>query len=81
MRPAGTVRINRSGFASMQPRQPLPARPVPSAPQVASAPEPTSELTVLAFICKQLSRCPDPDPQLSWYDGVADDTVVVNTKP
>lgn len=80
VRPARSVRVNRAGFASIRPRSPLPARPVPSAPRVASAPQPTSELTVLAFICKQLSRCPDPDPQLSWHDGVADDTVVVNTK-
>jgi hypothetical protein len=69
-RPAGgsTVRVNRGGFASMRPRN---VRPVPTASPSTSAPEPTSELTVLAFICKRLSRCPDPDPQLSWYDGAA----------
>ena len=68
--PRPAVRVNRGGFASMRPRGGLPARNVPSAPPLAPT-TPTSELTVLAFICKRVSRCPDPDPQLSWYDGAA----------
>jgi len=43
-------------------------RPIPTprpAPAPAPAP-PTDEVTILAFICKRLPRCPDPDPALTW---------------
>ena len=28
--------------------------------------QPNDEITLLAFICKRLPLCPDPDPALSW---------------
>jgi hypothetical protein len=41
-----------------------------STPPPASTPQPPTatdaEVSVLAFICKRLPRCPDPDPSLSW---------------
>jgi hypothetical protein len=40
---------------------PAPA-PVPAPPPA----QPTDEVTILAFICKRLPRCPDPDPALTW---------------
>lgn len=42
--------------------------PVPPPPPRPTPPpdSPTDEITVLAFICKRLSRCPDPDPALHW---------------
>jgi hypothetical protein len=51
---------------------PLPSpRPLPMpVPEPSPAPQPeatpTDEVTILAFICKRLSRCPDPDPALTW---------------
>jgi hypothetical protein len=56
-------------------QRPLPTpgpRPSPTptpAPAPAPAPppaSPTDEVTILAFICKRLPRCPDPDPALTW---------------
>lgn len=43
--------------------------PVATPPTPPAAPAPvadTSEMIVLAFICKRLGLCPDPDPALSW---------------
>ena len=34
--------------------------------QEPAPPLPTDEVTILAFICKRLPRCPDPDPALTW---------------
>jgi hypothetical protein len=69
--PRPVVRVNRSGFASMRSLNDRPIRKVPSAPLRAPETTPSSELTVLAFICKRVPKCPDPDLQLSWYDGAA----------
>jgi hypothetical protein len=68
VRPAGStaVRVNRAGFASRRPRTPPAAQPAAAVPAAAPAQDLTPELTVLAFVCKRLSRCPDPDPALSW---------------
>jgi hypothetical protein len=38
----------------------------PSPPPAPTPAPPTDEVTILAFICKRLSRCPDPDPALTW---------------
>ena len=48
------------------PMDPRVTMPIP-APAPAPAP-PTDEVTILAFICKRLPRCPDPDPALPWSD-------------
>jgi hypothetical protein len=48
--------------ASTQPSAPVPA-PAPQSPPAAA---PTDEVAILAFICKRLGRCPDPDPTLTW---------------
>ena len=40
--------------------------PAPPAPPPASAPP--NVITILAFICKRLPKCPDPDPSLTWTD-------------
>jgi hypothetical protein len=51
---------------------PAPAPPASPSPGAASAASSSaarpwgSELTVLAFICKRLPRCPDPLPDLTW---------------
>jgi hypothetical protein len=61
---ARPVRVN-SGFTSIQRRE-LPSRTAPIAPPVTSAATPSPALTVVAFVCKRLARCPDPDPRLTW---------------
>jgi hypothetical protein len=65
------TRVNRGGFASMRPRSDRPSPKVPSTPMPASTTTPNPELMVLAFICKRVPKCPDPDLQLSWYGGAA----------
>jgi len=35
-------------------------------PDPAPETKPSDEITILAFICKRLPLCPDPDPALSW---------------
>jgi hypothetical protein len=40
-------------------------KPPPPPPQEESTP-PSPDVSVLAYVCKQLPRCPDPDPALSW---------------
>jgi hypothetical protein len=47
------------------PKQP-PAPPEPAQPPAPPQAPPTDEVTILAFICKRLPRCPDPDPALTW---------------
>ncbi len=68
-RPAGTrppaTRADRAGFGSISRRGR--ARPIqPSAVPAASVTAPPSELTIIAYICKRVARCPDPDPTLQW---------------
>jgi hypothetical protein len=41
----------------------VPATPQPSS--TATAP-PSDDIYVLAFICKRVGKCPDPDPTLTW---------------
>jgi hypothetical protein len=44
-----------------------PPRPRPEPDPAPPPPEPPSDdVTVLAYICKRLPRCPDPDPALRW---------------
>ena len=43
------------------PVEPAPPPPPPPAPQ--ANPE---EIAILAFICRRVPRCPDPDPTLAW---------------
>jgi hypothetical protein len=40
--------------------------PEPPAPQPAPQPSTTSDITVLAFICKRLPKTPDPLPDIQW---------------
>ena len=43
---------------------PLPSPPpVPAPPQVET---PHDEVAILAFICRRVPKCPDPDPSLTW---------------
>jgi hypothetical protein len=70
------IRLSEHSFASLvfhreafeplfPPLAPLPPRPdavLPAEPPAAVS----DDITVLAFICKRLPRCPDPDPSLEW---------------
>jgi hypothetical protein len=66
--------VSRLGRAVYRlPTPPPPAAPAPaptttpattSAPP--TAPTPDDSIAVLAYICKTLPKCPDPDPALSW---------------
>ena len=68
--PAAYARLNASTFASApaaaQPAQaPLGAG---TAPAGTSQPPPAgpAQVSILAFICKRLPKCPNPDPTLNW---------------
>ena len=70
-----TVRDHRAGQFSAKPgpRPYVVGRPVvtapqpePTAPTPQPQPGPTNEVMILAFICKRVVRCPDPDLTLSW---------------
>jgi hypothetical protein len=68
--PAAYARLNASTFASApaaaQPAQaPLGAG---TAPTGTSQPPPAgpAQVSILAFICKRLPKCPNPDPTLNW---------------
>jgi hypothetical protein len=75
---AVSVRDHRAGgFSAAAPEHRLRpyvvSRPVMTAPQPEATtpppqpqPGPTNEVMILAFICKRVPRCPDPDPTLSW---------------
>jgi hypothetical protein len=59
------VSLERVGFSAVRgKRRPEPRRP--TAVPTPSVEAPTSELTIIAFICKRVPRCPDPDPALLW---------------
>jgi hypothetical protein len=49
--------------ASPEPR-PGPSTPAPEPASVTTLPP--DSISILAFVCKRLPRCPDPDPQLPW---------------
>jgi hypothetical protein len=40
--------------------------PTETKPDPAAETKPSDEITILAFICKRLPLCPNPDPALSW---------------
>lgn len=60
-KPRSVVRLKSHTFAAIRPVAPAP----PPAPAPAS---PLDEETVyiMAFICRRLPRCPNPDPDLQW---------------
>jgi hypothetical protein len=45
--------------------EPIPPQLPSPTPAPTPAP-PTDEVAILAFVCKRLPRCPDPDPALTW---------------
>ncbi|MGE0225928.1 MAG: hypothetical protein AB7F35_30335 [Acetobacteraceae bacterium] len=53
-------------------RPPIRAFPLPTVPNRPAPPPPppatpaTDAISILAFICKRVPRCPDPDPALQW---------------
>ncbi len=54
-----TVVVARSGASAAQPGS--------GTPQPQPQPQPVDEdIYILAFICKRLPKCPDPDPALMW---------------
>jgi hypothetical protein len=71
---AAQVRDHRAGEFSARPRprpyvvsQPVPTAPDPEPPPPPRPqPQPTNEVMILAFICRQVSQCPNPDLNLSW---------------
>lgn len=42
----------------------IPATPAPAPASTTSSP--SDDIYVLAFICKRVGKCPDPDPNLTW---------------
>ena len=43
----------------------LPPQPEPTPPPP-PPPAPDGSISILAFICKRIKKCPDPDPSLTW---------------
>ena len=57
--------LNRAAFTRLK----VPPRERPVVGNLASSPEPqlqNDDIHILAFICKRLPRCPNPDPDLQW---------------
>ena len=48
--------------APVPPPPPTPEPPPPPEPE----PDPRKDISILAFICKQLPKSPNPDPSLTW---------------
>ncbi len=46
--------------------QPVPHPTPPPAPAPPQVEAPHDEVAILAFICRRIPRCPDPDPSLTW---------------
>lgn len=68
----------RFGGVIQRPPTPVPVTPTPTQP--APPPPPTTQtqssgaqISVLAFICKRLPLCPNPDPSLNWGGDTAGD--------
>jgi hypothetical protein len=68
MRPAVMARLNAATFANVQvskpPQQASPDGGTPSTTQTTSG----GQVSILAFICKRLPKCPNPDSSLTWTD-------------
>ena len=68
--PAAFARLNASTFASVPATaQPASAAPGPGAAPAGASQQPPpgpAQVTILAFICKRLPKCPNPDPTLDW---------------
>ena len=75
----GVIRDHRLGgllegqvFTSAPPAAPPAAPPeVVTPPVVTPGPDepPSTDITILAYICHRMLRCPDPDPGLHWPTG------------
>jgi hypothetical protein len=76
MRPAVITRLNAATFASLQPSG---TSLQPSTGQTSSTGQVPS--TVLAFICKRLPKCPNPDPSLTWDGSPAQPAGATNPQP
>lgn len=65
--PVTVGRLNPGTF-TMLPIDPVLSPPAPSGGEPAPAPgqPPSGDVSILAFICTQLPRCPNPDPALTW---------------
>jgi hypothetical protein len=70
---AAMVRLNAAAFVALpaaakpssQPASPsggTAAQPAPTPPPAPGA----GQVSILAFVCKRLSKCPNPDPNLNW---------------
>lgn len=63
MAPALRMRLSAATFSSQGAQAPAPTTPPPPPP---SGQGQSSDVSVLAFICKRLPKCPNPDATLSW---------------
>jgi hypothetical protein len=65
MSPVTVARLNTGTFR-MLPPEPILSPPAPSGGEPAPAEPPSGDVSILAFICTQLPRCPNADPTLTW---------------
>lgn len=65
--PVTVDRLNNGTF-NMVPIDPVLSPPAPSGGEPSPAPgqPPSGDVSILAFICTQLPRCPNADPTLTW---------------
>lgn len=70
--PVVMTRLNAAAF-TMQPAAATPSSQPSSSPGAAAASAPasqpspaTGQVSILAFVCKRLPKCPNPDPNLQW---------------
>lgn len=65
------VTFGRLGAGTFGTLRPVPLPPAPAGggvqdPAPGGGQPPTGNVSILAFICTQLPRCPNPDPALTW---------------
>lgn len=63
----GLVRLQGAGFTRSiaRPKGPVPPGQ-PAGSGTPAAPPGEQPIYIMAFICKRISKCPDPDPSLQW---------------
>jgi len=62
-RPPVMMRLNAAAYTA----HPMPAS-TPAPPAPTTQPD-TGQISILAYVCKRLPKCPNPDPNLNWGEG------------
>jgi hypothetical protein len=66
LNPVLSVRLNAATFSMAASQAAAAGNAAPQPTPTAQTQPVSSDISVLAFICKALPKCPDPDPSLKW---------------